>query len=105
MSAERSIECGHPNHGGADHDCAPFLSWGERPEDVLLCTHQEELGHCSLPYGHGGWHVLPSAESRPCSCGISVVGAETSHASEAIAHRAYPEECIVISPGIGGDDA
>lgn len=46
---------------GAEH-----VAWGERPEDVLLCTHQEELGHCSLHYGHGGRHVLPSAEKgRP----------------------------------------
>ena len=44
---------------GAEND-----AWGERPEDVLLCTHQEESGHCSLPYGHDGGHVLPPEGKR-----------------------------------------
>jgi hypothetical protein len=49
-----------------------------------------------------------TAEGRPCSCGISADGSETTHGrgpvgvgSEVIAHRAYPDECHVLPPGGG----
>lgn len=32
--------------------------WGEAPEDVLLCTFQDETGHCALSYGHDGDHLI-----------------------------------------------
>lgn len=39
--------------------------WGEAPEDVLLCTFQDETGHCSLSYGHDDEHLINPRKQEP----------------------------------------
>lgn len=47
--------------------------WGEAPEDVLLCTFQDETGHCVLSYGHDEDHLInprkPEAVNPSRLCG------------------------------------
>jgi hypothetical protein len=38
MSGRRVLDCGHPNHGGWDHACAPFVVSGRRVLDIRRLT-------------------------------------------------------------------
>lgn len=69
----RAKSCGHPNHGNADHNCAPFLSGTPAPTELDRCGHtwvtDGELHECLFRHDDG-WHLCDCGERSRRGSGV-----------------------------------